>query len=101
MTRLFLIAIASLLLPAIAVGQNPQRSPPVLSPEIQADGKVTFRLRAAQAKEANLRGQWTKEPLAMTRGADGMWCTTAEGVTAGLWEYGFQGDGVIVRDLDN
>ena len=101
MTRLFLIAIASLLLPALAVGQNPPRSPPVLSPEIQPDGKVTFRLRAAQAKEANLRGQWMKEPLAMTRGDDGIWSITAEGVPAGVWEYGFQVDGLNVLDSLN
>src|SRR5262245_43992801 len=96
MPRSFLCVLVGLLLPAIAFGQNAQRSPPVVSPEVQADGKVTFRLRASQAKEANLRGQWTRQPLAMIRGEDGVWSVTAEGVPAGVWEYSFQVDGLNV-----
>jgi enterochelin esterase-like enzyme len=101
MPRTFLCALVGLLLPAIVFAQNAQRSAPVVSPEVQADGKVTFRLRAAQAKEANLRGQWTRQPLAMTRGDDGIWSVTAEGVPAGVWEYSFQADGLNVLDSLN
>src|SRR5207244_9316036 len=95
------VAVAACLLPSIAAGQNPQRTAPVLSPEVQAEGKVTFRLRAAQAKEVALRGQWTKQPLAMTRGEDGVWSVTAEAVPAGVWEYSFQVDGLNVLDSLN
>src|SRR5438034_8786139 len=93
--------VAAFLLPAIAAGQNPQRTGPVLSPEIQPDGNVTFRLRAAEAKEVTLRGQWTKQPLTMTRGEGGVWSVTAEAVPAGVWEYNFQVDGLSVLDSLN
>ncbi len=101
MCRRIVIAFAAVFLPAIVLGQNAQRTPPVVSPEIQTDGKVTFRLRAAQAKEANLRGQWSRQPLAMTLGENGVWSVTAEDVPAGVWEYSFQVDGLNVLDSLN
>jgi enterochelin esterase family protein len=101
MSRTLLIAFVGLLFPVAVSGQNLQRSAPVLSPESQTDGKVTFRLRAAQAKEASLRGQWNRQPLAMTRGEDGIWSVTAEGVPPGVWEYSFQVYGLNVLDSLN
>ena len=63
------LVVAVLICPAIAFAQNPpQRPAPVVSPEVLPDGRVTFRLRAPQAKEATLRGQWTRQPLVMEKG---------------------------------
>src|SRR5438034_3657231 len=102
MSRVISIAVViALVSPTIADGQNPQRTGPVLSPGIQPDGNVTFRLRAAEAKEVTLRGQWTKQPLTMTRGEGGVWSVTAEAVPAGVWEYNFQVDGLSVLDSLN
>jgi enterochelin esterase family protein len=78
-----------------------QRPAAIVSPEIQADGRVTFRLRAAEAKEVTLRGQWTKEAAPMSRGEEGVWSVTAEPVPAGVWEYSFQVDGLNVLDAAN
>ena len=45
--------ILSLTLVAATLWAQPGRGPaPVRSPEVSADGKVTFRLRAPNAKEA-------------------------------------------------
>jgi enterochelin esterase-like enzyme len=84
---------------APASAQNPRA--PRVSPEIQAGGRVTFRLGAPQAKEVVLRGQWAKEPVPLTRGDDGLWSATLEAVPAGVWEYSFGVDGMNVLDSLN
>ena len=85
--------------PAIVLAQNP-RPLPVVSPEIEAGGRVSFRLRASEAKEVVLRGQWTREPQPMSRGEGGVWSLAAE-VPAGVWEYSYQVDGLNVLDPQN
>ena len=96
----------SLLLLALALtqfsthAQNPQRPAPIVSPEI-AGQRVTFRVRAPQAKEVALRGQWTKDPIPLTRGDDGVWNATVEPTPAGVWEYSFTVDGLSVLDSLN
>lgn len=97
MKNLLAALVALSLLPSLAYGQAPPRAP-VISPEIEAGGKVTFRLRAAQAKEVTLRGQWAKELLKLQRAEDGVWSVTAEAVPAGVWEYSFQVDGLNALD---
>jgi enterochelin esterase family protein len=95
------IAITTLL-PTVALGQNPPQRPAALvSPEVHGEGRVTFRLRAAEGKAVALRGQWTREPLALTRGEGGVWSITAEGVPPGVWEYSFTVDGLNVLDPAN
>jgi enterochelin esterase family protein len=72
----------------------------VISPEIAQD-RVTFRIRAPQAKEVLLRGQWIKDPAPLTLGDNGIWSLTVEPVPAGVWEYSFQIDGLNVLDSVN
>src|SRR5438132_942983 len=87
---------------ALVRAQNaPRRLAPLVSPEVQGEGRVTFRFRAPQAKEVALRGQWLKEPSALTRDEDGVWSATVEPVPAGVWEYSFQVDGLNVLDAAN
>lgn len=61
----------------------------------------TFSLKAPNAKEVVLQGQWSKQGLAMTRGGDGTWSVTADAVPAGIWEYSFAVDGLNVIDPNN
>ncbi|MFM9955045.1 MAG: alpha/beta hydrolase [Opitutaceae bacterium] len=79
----------------------PARPAPVISPEINADRSVTFRLKAPNAKQVTVRGQWAKDPLALTRADDGLWSATAPAVAAGVWEYNFNVDGVAMIDPGN
>ena len=60
---------------------TPARAAPVISPEVKADRSVTFRLKAPNAKQVSVRGQWTKESLPLTRGDDGVWTGAAPAVT--------------------
>lgn len=79
----------------------PSRQAPVVSPEIAADGRVTFRLRAPGAREVKVGGQWTKEKPAMAKDADGLWSVTVGPVPPGVYEYNFSVDGLSVVDPAN
>jgi enterochelin esterase-like enzyme len=78
----------------------PSRPAPVISPEINADGGVTFRLKAPNAQAVSVRGQWTKEPLALARGEDGVWAATTT-IAPGVWEYALNVDGLAMIDPGN
>jgi len=65
------------------------------------DGRVAFSLRAPEARAVTLRGQWTKDPIALTRGEKGEWSAVVEAVPAGVWEYSFDVDGLNVMDPGN
>jgi enterochelin esterase-like enzyme len=67
----------------------------------KADGRIAFSLRAPQAKEVTLRGQWSKEPIALKAGEKGEWSITLDAVPAGVWEYSFNVDGLNVLDPRN
>ncbi|HEY2414371.1 MAG TPA: alpha/beta hydrolase-fold protein [Pirellulaceae bacterium] len=83
--------------------QNPAPRPaPVISPEKGENGSVTFRCRAPkEAKEVSLRGQWSRQPIEMTKNDSGVWSVTVEPVPAGVWEYSFNVDGLNVLDSLN
>ena len=80
-----------------AHAQNAPRPAPIVSPDFAGTG-VTFRLRAPQAKEVALRGQWNKDAIPMTRGDDGVWTAAVEPAPAGVWEYSFVVDSLNVLD---
>ena len=96
---------------ASALGQTPAPAPtpastrpaPIVSPEVNTDRSVTFRLRAPNAKQVTVRGQWAKDPLVLTRSDDGLWSGTAPAATiaSGVWEYSFAVDGVAMIDPGN
>jgi enterochelin esterase family protein len=97
-----MLIIAVLSYSTITSAQNPPARPaPVLSPELMPDGSVTFRLRAAQAKEVALRGQWMARALPLARDDNGVWKVTTEVIPPGVWEYSFQVDGLNVLDSLN
>lgn len=99
MCRLLVLTLALATLVPTAV--SAQRSAAVISPEADESGGVTFRLRAGKAQEVILRGQWTKEPLPMTRETDGLWQVTVPAIPAGVWEYSFVVDGLTITDPAN
>jgi enterochelin esterase family protein len=75
-----------------------------VSPEIGADGKVTFRIRAAEAKAVALSsgGDLPQIPfgqnLPLQKGADGVWSLTIGPVGPGAYRYAFVVDGVSTVD---
>lgn len=83
------------------LGQAVQASEPT-SPEISADGHVTFRLTAPDAVAVGLHGDWpggaSDTQLPMKKDASGMWSTTVGPLKPDLWTYWFTVDGVKVPD---
>ncbi len=77
------------------------KPPPVVSPQIQADRSVTFRIKAPQAKEVVVHGQWAKEPLVMSKGEHDVWSATSAPIPSGVWEYSLAVDGVAMIDPGN
>ena len=96
-------------LPAgIFAQQALQGAPEIVSPDIQADGKVTFRIQAPNAKEVKISGEWLPpEGFApgsalMNRDDKGTWTyTTPSALDPELYTYGFVVDGVRTIDPAN
>ncbi len=95
----------------LSVGVSAQNAPsappkPVVSPEVSADGKITFRLRAKDAKSVTLEG--TDIPDAggarspsLIRDTEGVWTLTVGPLLPGSYRYFFEIDGVLVLDPVN
>lgn len=75
--------------------------PPVVSPEVHADGRVTFRLRAPKAAEVTVRGEWMTQSEKLTRDDAGVWSVTVGPVPADIYSYTFSVDGMTVLDAVN
>jgi len=79
-----------------------QASGPIVSPEVHADRKVTFRLRAPKAAEVLLNGEWKGGgKLAMTKDEQGVWSLTVGPLEPDLYGYSFAIDGLTVTDPSN
>src|SRR5689334_6281171 len=74
----------------------------VHSPEVLADGRVTFRLLAPKAAEVLVQGNWQRgRGLAMTKDSSGLWSVTTPALAPELWAYTFSVDGVRTLDPRN
>lgn len=84
-------------------GRGPQ-APPVVSPEVSADGHVTFRISAPQATNVRLTGSDIPnngQGAPATKGANGVWEVTLGPLAPGAYRYTFNVDGVSVVDPRN
>ena len=83
-----------------AAAQAPGRgTPPVKSPEVSADGKITFRLRAPNAKEVFVTG--IGERIAMQKDEQGVWSATTDTLKPDIYTYSFSADGITLNDPGN
>jgi enterochelin esterase-like enzyme len=78
-----------------------QQSAPARSPEIHADRRVTFRLLAPKATEVRLTGEFAKDPLALTKDAQGVWSVTTGPLAPEIYEYEYWVDGIGMLDPGN
>ena len=78
-----------------------KRPPPVVSPTIHPDHRVTFRVRADGAKEVFVSGQMIKGRVGLTRGTNDVWSATIGPVDPGIHEYSFSVDGFKMVDPGN
>ncbi|MCI0391880.1 MAG: alpha/beta hydrolase-fold protein [Acidobacteria bacterium] len=93
------------ILTCFAVTSFAQTPPPdgLVSPEVHADSKVTFRIRAPKAAEVTLFGDWmppgSKHP--MTKDTEGVWSATVGPIEPTIHLYSFTVDGVTMADPVN
>jgi enterochelin esterase family protein len=72
----------------------------VVSPDVQPDGRVTFRLSAPDARDVALRFE-SDAPVPMQKDAQGVWSATTAALPPDIYSYSFRIDGVPVLDPVN
>jgi enterochelin esterase family protein len=77
-----------------------QQKPPIISPDVQPDRRVTFRLEAPNAKAVLLNREGAKA-VPMQKDQSGLWTVTTEPLEPDLYGYSFTVDGVNILDPEN
>jgi enterochelin esterase family protein len=72
----------------------------IISPEVQPDGRITFRLSAPNAKNVELHCEGVKN-TAMQRDEHGVWTFTSEPLEPDIYDYSFSVDGLHMIDPAN
>jgi enterochelin esterase-like enzyme len=86
---------------------TPQRQPTpndtLVSPEVQSDKRVTFRIYAPKAAEVTLRGDWMEGPgtVKLEKDDKGVWSATVGPLAPDFYSYAFMVDGVRTLDPKN
>jgi len=97
----YLLALPALSQEALGEGQD------IISPEINENRSVTFRLFAPNATEVKLAGNWMPAEgwvpgsEAMSKDEKGLWTITTEALEPELYGYAFLVDGLLVNDPNN
>jgi enterochelin esterase-like enzyme len=94
---------------ACAPSSRAQQEGPIISPEVGADHRVTFRFRDPNAKEVLLEldsmpkamAPGPQKPLPMTKDDHGVWSVTTDPLDPDYYGYSFIADGVGLDDPAN
>lgn len=79
---------------------TPVAGQPLVSPEVHSDSRVTFRLRAPNAREVRVRLE-TIGSKTMAKDERGVWSFTSEPLEPDIYSYSFSVDGVQMTDPSN
>jgi enterochelin esterase-like enzyme len=103
MNARMLRTIASSVCLVLAANASAQRSSvrSIESPVVHPDRTVTFSLRAPNAKQVELSGQFIRGNRPLKADADGVWTITVGPIEPDLYPYCFIVDGVSVADPSN
>ena len=97
---LLLFASVSLAIFTMNAEANPDSGFPQ-SPEVHADGKVTFRLIAPGAEKVEIRSRLVDGKASLVKGEKDLWEFTTETVEPGIYGYRFLVDGMHTMDPHN
>ncbi len=86
---------------SVCFGQQAPAPPPVQSPDVHSDGRVTFRLRDPNAQQVSVSVEGAKGPLAMEKDQQGVWSATTDALAPEIYGYSFTADGVHLLDPSN
>jgi len=87
----------------LALAQEPgarRTGATITSPDIGSDRRVTFRLRAPEAKAVSVSGDFGAD-TEMRKGEDGVWTATVGPLDPEMYVYFFTVDGVRLTDPNN
>jgi len=73
----------------------------IISPEVHQDRRVTFRLRAPQAKQVEVDAGFVQGNKPMKKDENGLWSVTLGPTKPDIYEYTFNVDGLPVVDPSN
>jgi enterochelin esterase family protein len=99
LTFLMLLAILSL-----GISAQNRMPKPILSPEISADSKITFRVFAPEAKKVTINGNWMAgwgAQVEMMRNDTGLYQLTIDVLPSEMYTYSYFVDGVKTIDPNN
>lgn len=96
---LVVLLLSILCLPASQL--RAQRSQSIISPDINSQHRVTFRLLAPNAAQVGLQGQFLQGIRPMTKDSKGIWHVTLDPVEPDIYEYTFIVDGLQIVDPSN
>ncbi len=107
MKNLFLTLCLGLITLTLSAQQDIFMSNPIVSPEINADHSVTFRISAPEASEVSVSGSMDANnafadiTFDMEKGEDGIWTVTTPVLDSEMYRYYFNVDGVRTIDPGN
>jgi enterochelin esterase-like enzyme len=81
-----------------ATASRAQQAPPVVSPDVSADGRVTFRIVAPNARAVTVNGLRHLPDQPMVKDEKGLWSLTVGPLPADVYSYVFSIDGAVVTD---
>ena len=70
----------------------------VISPEVSADHKITFRLQAPNAKTVQVAGDFSGDTFDLKKDDKGVWSYTTEALKPSSYQYWFIMDGLTMPD---
>ena len=73
----------------------------IVSPKFNADGTVTFTLRAPEAKKVTILADFLTRPTEELQQKDGVWTYTSDVLAPELYSYRFYVDGAETLDPSN
>ena len=98
---IFLIALFSNLAIAQEIGQ--QGGPQFVSPEVDENNKVTFKVHSPDARSVKINGSWMGwgETADLKKDSDDIWSITVGPLESTMYHYNFFIDGVSAIDPKN
>jgi enterochelin esterase family protein len=78
-----------------------QPAPPLVSPQVGDDRRVTFRLRAPNATAVSVSGDWPGGPQPLAKDEQGIWTATVGPLEPDLYGYSLLVDGFRTLDPAN
>jgi len=98
------LTILAILIISVPVDAQQRRTNRIVSPDIQENKGVTFRLFAPDATKVSLSGNWMPAggaPVELMKGDSGVWAITTAVLQPEIYTYSFYVNGVKTLDPSN